>query len=91
MTKTVEKIIAKSPIKPVPYWRQLWKAASVWFMAAAAVAESLQYAIQTTWLGLPPDLKQTLTHGAAYGITMALLILGIVSRFVKQDAIKTEK
>lgn len=53
-----------------------------WF-SVQAMAWAL--AIQGAWAAVPDDMKATVPSGLVQWITMALLLLGIVGRLVKQD------
>lgn len=50
-------------------------------MQAMAAAVALQGA----WEILPPPLKDRLPDGLVTGISMALLLLGMIGRLVKQE------
>lgn len=52
-----------------------------WF-SMQAMAWAL--AIQGAWAAMPEDMKTSIPAGLVHWITMALLVLGIVGRLVKQ-------
>ena len=64
-------------IKLVDDARKAWKWISVQAMAAAL-------AIQGAWSMVPEDMKANLPKHLIEGATVALLVLGIVGRLVKQ-------
>ena len=61
----------------VENWREAYKWISVNCMTLAA-------AIQGTWLYIPEELKKTIPTSLVSGVTIALLILGVLGRFYKQ-------
>lgn len=64
-------------------WRKAWR----WFSVNAMV---LAAAIQGTWLQLPDDMKATLPpHLVSYS-TIALLVLGVLGRILKQGGSNAE-
>jgi hypothetical protein len=65
-------------MKPVEDWRSGWKWLSVHCM-------TLAIAVQGAWMWLPPDLKSTLPQEIVSGISIGLLVLGVIGRFVKQE------
>jgi hypothetical protein len=58
-------------------WRQAWR----WFSLQAMV---LVAAIQGGWAALPDDLKQHFPSKIVAGVSVALLVLGVGGRLVKQ-------
>lgn len=58
-------------------WRKSWR---WWSMQAMAVATAMQGA----WLALPDDLKAFVPSEIVSGITMTLLILGMIGRLISQ-------
>lgn len=52
-----------------------------WFSVQAMV---LAGAIQTAWLSLPPDLKARVPADWVDAVTIAVLVLGVIGRLVKQ-------
>lgn len=61
-----------------------WKMFSVQMMG-------LSIAIQGAWGAFGDDLKTYIPHFVASGISMALLLLGIGGRLVKQNSIAGDK
>lgn len=61
----------------VPEWRSAWR----WFSLQAMV---LVAALQGAWTALPDDLKAHVPARAVTAISIALLLLGIGGRLVKQ-------
>lgn len=64
-------------IKLVEDWRKAWK----WFSVNAMVAAA---AIQGAWLQIPEDMKAHIPETLVSGATIALLVLGVAGRIVKQ-------
>jgi len=58
------------------------KRAYRWFSVQAMV---LATAIQGAWLIIPDDMKSSIPHGYVTAVTMALLVLGVAGRLVKQE------
>jgi len=61
----------------VEEWRSAWR----WFSLQAM---ALTAAIQAAWSALPDDLKQHVPAGIVTAVSIALLLLGIGGRLVKQ-------
>jgi len=61
----------------VAEWRQAWR----WFSLQAIVLSGV---VQGAWEALPADLKQYLPRGLGLGLSLAILLLGIAGRLVKQ-------
>lgn len=68
----------------IPDWRHAWKWVSVNCMA-------LTLAIDGSWLAIPQDMRDHLPNHIASLITVALMALGILGRFVKQTPVKAKK
>jgi hypothetical protein len=64
-------------VKLVDDARRAWRWISVQAMAAAV-------AVQATWATLPDDMKAGIPPQLVQWLTLALLVLGIVGRLVKQ-------
>jgi hypothetical protein len=64
-------------IKLVEDWRKAWK----WFSVNAMIAAA---AIQGAWLQIPEDMKAHIPEAMVSGVTIALLVLGVAGRIVKQ-------
>ena len=58
-------------------WKRAWRWFSVQSMAASVV-------LLGAWEGLPDELRQRLPHWLPHVLAMALLVLGILGRLVKQ-------
>lgn len=67
-------------MKLIPEWRKAWRMVSVQAMTLAAT-------IQTAWVAMPPDLISQVPPAVVQGVTLSLLVLGIVGRLVKQDKV----
>lgn len=65
-------------INLVDDWRKAWKWFSVNCMVLAA-------SIQGAWIYIPEDLRNSIPKEIVSGITLALLILGVIGRLIKQD------
>ncbi|MES2042098.1 MAG: hypothetical protein V4495_30150 [Pseudomonadota bacterium] len=59
---------------------QAWRMLSVQAMSAAI-------AIQGAWVGMPDDMKSSISPQWVHYLTMGLLALGVVGRLVKQDKV----
>lgn len=64
-------------MKLVPEARKAWRWISVQAMTAAG-------AIQLAWVSIPDDMKASIPPKLVAGITVALLVLGVAGRLVKQ-------
>ncbi len=64
----------------VEEWKKFYRMASVQCM-------SLAIAVQTTWELIPADLKANIPQKWVYGVTMSLLVFGIVGRLVQQPKV----
>ena len=58
-----------------------WKSAWRWFSLQAMV---LVAALQAAWAALPDDLKQHFPEKLIAGVSIALLVLGVAGRLVRQ-------
>ena len=67
--------------------RLIDNARSAWRMLSVQ-AMTLATAVQSAWLAVPPELQARLSPELVHGITIALLIAGIIGRLVKQDAVQ---
>jgi hypothetical protein len=61
-------------------WRSAWRMLSVQAMTIAG-------ALQGAWLYLPDDMRSSVDPKLMHVITIALLVLGVVGRMVKQDKV----
>ena len=69
--------------KLIDDWRNAWKWISVNAMVAAG-------AIQGAWLQIPEDLKAHVPPQLVSGATIALLVLGVAGRLIKQGGDNAE-
>lgn len=60
-------------------WKKSWR----WFSMQALL---LATTVQTAWLSLPEDMKASLNPGLVSGITIGILILGVVGRLITQES-----
>lgn len=58
--------------------RMAWRWWSVQAMALAV-------AIQAGWQAMPPDMAARIPEGVVTGVSIAVLVLGIAGRLVRQD------
>jgi hypothetical protein len=70
-------------MKLIEEWRRAWRMLSVQAMGLAL-------AIQGAWPEVPADLKAQLPQNLVHWVSVALLVLGIVGRLVKQDAVRRD-
>ena len=63
---------------PVENWRKSWKWFSVQAMTIAA-------SVQGTWMPLPEEMKSSIPQSWISYVTIALMVLGVIGRLVKQD------
>lgn len=68
-------------MKLIPNWRKGYKMLSVQAM-------SLSTAILGTWALLPDDLKAVLPTQVVIWVSVGLLVVGILGRFVDQPGVK---
>lgn len=71
-------------MKLVADWKQCWRWISINAMVLAAVTQSV-------WTSLPEDMKDDIPHHTVAGLTIALLVIGIMGRLVKQEPKKGKK
>lgn len=64
-------------MKFVADWQRAWRWNSVHAMTAAI-------ALQGAWAAIPDDLKQHIPAAMVNGVTIALLVLGIIGRLRDQ-------
>lgn len=64
-------------IQLIEDWRKAW----TWFSVHAML---LAAAIQGAWLQIPDDMKAHIPEALVSGATIALLVLGVAGRLVKQ-------
>lgn len=63
-------------------WRKAYRMLSVQAMSLAA-------ALQGAWVYIPDDMKTHIPANLITGVTVALLVLGIIGRMVKQPTTDT--
>lgn len=61
----------------VPDWKRAWRWLSVQSM-------SLALTIQITWASIDSDMRATIPRIVVGGLTVGLLVLGIIGRLLKQ-------
>ena len=61
----------------VPDWKRAWRWLSVQSMSAAL-------AVQITWASLDADMRSTIPRIVVGGLTVGLLVLGLIGRLIKQ-------
>ena len=61
----------------VPDWKRAWRWLSVQSMGLALT-------IQLTWASLDADMRSTIPRIVVGGLTVGLLVLGIIGRLIKQ-------
>lgn len=64
-------------MKLIDEWKSAWKWLSVQAMVLAG-------SIQGAWLFIPDDMKASIPKNVVEGVTIALLVLGVAGRVVKQ-------
>lgn len=64
-------------MKLVANWKRAWR----WFSVQTMV---LAGALQGAWVFVPDDMRASIPHAIVQGITIALLVLGVVGRLVDQ-------
>lgn len=67
-------------MKLISNWRRCWRMFSVQAMVLAG-------AIQAAWVALPPEMMASIPDPWMRGITISLLVLGIVGRLVDQPKV----
>jgi len=67
-------------MKLIPEWRKAWRMLSVQAMTWAAVAQGV-------WLEMPAEDKANLPPHLVHYVTIALLVLGVYGRVVKQEKV----
>ena len=58
-------------------WKKAWR----WFSMNCMVVAA---AIQGAWVYVPDDMREAVPHHIVEGITITLLVLGVLGRLVKQ-------
>jgi hypothetical protein len=67
-------------MKLIDEWRAAHKMVSVQAMSAAL-------AVQGAWAQIPPDMKSSIPPQVVTYLTLGLIVLGIVGRFIKQEKV----
>lgn len=67
----------------IPEWKSALRMFSVQAMTLAT-------ALQGAWLAVPLDLQAKVPASLVHGMTIALLIAGVIGRLVKQSGVKDE-
>ena len=75
--ETLKKFWAFAESCLVDGWRQAWR----WFSMQAMAAAGL---LLTVWATIPEDLKAVMPPAWTKGIAIALIVLGLAGRIVKQ-------
>jgi hypothetical protein len=70
-------------IKLIDEWKHAWKMVSMWCMALPATFLS-------AWVLVPPEFQATIPHDWLMKITIAMLVIGMAGRVVKQGSIPNE-
>jgi hypothetical protein len=63
--------------------RNAWRMFSVQAMGLAIV-------VQTVWVELPSDLRESIDSSTVRYITIGLLVAGVIGRLVKQDKVSKD-
>ena len=64
-------------MKLIDNWKDAWKWLSVHCMVLAG-------SIQGAWLYIPDDMRQSIPSKLVTGLTIGLLMLGVIARLIKQ-------
>lgn len=67
----------------IPQWKRCWRMFSVQAMVLAG-------ALQAAWAALPPEMMETIPEPWVRGITITLLVLGVIGRLVVQPTVSGE-
>jgi len=82
-------------MKLIEQWRSFWRMWSLRFTALGTVLLGLITAspdiITLAWANLPVEMKAYIPEQYLMYITIALFVLGMVSRIIKQEKIPTVK
>lgn len=65
-------------IKLVDNWRRAWRWVSVNCMVLAA-------SIQGAWVYIPDDMRDSIPSKLVAGVTISLLVLGVIGRLFKKE------
>ena len=68
-------------MKFIANWKKAWRMLSVQAMALAG-------AVQGAWMFIPDEMRSSIPANVVQGVTIALLVLGVVGRLVDQPKVK---
>ena len=68
-------------MKFIANWKKAWRMLSVQAMALAG-------AVQGAWMFIPDEMRSSIPANVVQGVTIALLVLGVVGRLVDQPKTK---
>ena len=68
-------------MKLIPEWKRCFRMFSVQSMWLAV-------AIQTTWIGLPADMREAIPQPWVVALTVVVLVLGFIGRLVDQPKVR---
>lgn len=68
-------------MKLIANWKKAWRMLSVQAMALAG-------AVQGAWMFIPDGMRSSIPANVVQGVTIALLVLGVVGRLVDQPKVK---
>ena len=68
-------------MKFIANWKKAWRMLSVQAMALAG-------AVQGAWMFIPDEMRSSIPANVVQGVTIALLVLGVVGRLVDQPEVK---
>jgi hypothetical protein len=71
-------MVSNMKIKLIDDWKSAYKWLSVNCMVLAG-------SIQGAWAAISDDMKQYIPHSLVTGLTIGLLIMGIIGRLIKQS------
>lgn len=61
--------------------------AKSWYKMFSVQAQIAAGSILGSWSLIPEDLKQNIPQTVVIGVALALLVLGVIGRLIKQDSI----
>ncbi len=59
-----------------------------WYKMFSVQAQLAAGSILGSWRLIPEDLKQNLPQNIVIGVAIALLVLGVIGRLIKQDNVE---
>lgn len=78
-------------MKLIEEWRQWWKLWSIRFTTVGTILlayiTAVPDAVFSAWVALPDEFKSFIPSDYLKWVTVGLLVLGIISRLVKQNGI----